>query len=116
MWLIEFSGTGSFLADHRDELATFGELQNAGIGAAVAFGDEDVAVLRRCHVVWLIEIAGFRCASRRAEGHQQFSLGAELEDLVPRRRTRRRALPFGCSSRRRALLCRSVILAIGDPN
>ena len=44
--LIELDGPGSFLAHDRDQLSVLGELQNARIGAAVSFGDEDVAVGR----------------------------------------------------------------------
>ena len=59
--LIELAGTGAELPEALDQLAGFVELQDARVRArrrGVPFGDEDVAVRRDEHVVWLIEIIG----------------------------------------------------------
>ena len=67
--------------------------------AAVAFGDEDIAVRRRDDVVRLVEVVGSRGASRFAERHQQLAVRAELEDLMSPRRTGRRSQPIGVRRR-----------------
>jgi hypothetical protein len=91
----------------------------------VSFRDEDVAVRCDEHVIWLIEVVGFRRATGFAERHQQLALRAELEDLMTARRPwqgtiarRGRVRLPGCRLRaarwRRRL--RRIILSVGHPD
>ena len=76
-----------------DEVALAVELDDAGDGvparpgalAAVALGDEDVAVRGDVHVVGLVEERPGAVAGHAgpAQGHQELAVGVELEDGVP---------------------------------
>src|SRR5262249_45777212 len=85
MRLVEFTSRRSELAPSLDQLTVFRELQHASGGsgsAGVSFGNEDVAVRCDKDVVRLKEKVGFTRSSRLSERHEQFSLAAELEDLM----------------------------------
>ena len=77
--LLHLSRTAALLPERLDELAFLGELQDARVGAAMAFGNEDLTVRRDEHVVRLIEVLRLCRAARLAERHQQLALRAELE-------------------------------------
>ena len=113
--LVELDRAGSLLADDRDQLAVLRKLQDARVGAAMPFGDEDVAVGRGHDVVGLIEVAGIGRAARCAERHQQLAVRTELEYLVTFGRARRRpsaTAPPGSAAR----VPRRVVLAVGHPD
>src|SRR5262249_6502598 len=81
---LELTRRGAFLAPGLDELARLVELDDPGIGiAAVAIGNEDVAVRRRDDVgrgvelVWAV--AGH---ARLAERHQHLSVLVELDGRI----------------------------------
>src|SRR5262249_20704398 len=81
---VDLAGTGTLLAPGLDELAGPVELDDARIGvAAVAVGDEDVAIRRgddRRRRVELVRSAAGDAGL--AERQQHLAVGAELEHLV----------------------------------
>src|SRR5439155_15103959 len=86
---IQLTIAGSFRPPRLDQLSALREFQDTRVGAAMAFGDEDVSVRRDEHVVRLVEESRRRGAAARAERHQERAVWTELENLVPLRGARR---------------------------
>jgi hypothetical protein len=84
--LIELAWTGAFLAKTADQLSIFGEFQDAGVAAAMPFGDVDFAVGRHEYRVRLIEVIGVGGAAGFAESHEELAIRAEFENLMADRR------------------------------
>ena len=84
VWRVELTRAGPLLSPRLDELPVFRELHDARVRlAAVAVGDEDVAVRSDQDVGRLIERIGTVAGdSRLAQRHQDLAIGAELEHLV----------------------------------